>query len=144
MKLAVGINPNATVNGQQLAVSPFQFMAADVNSDGRVTSADALAILKMAVKLPGAITPQWMFVEDTRDFFDDANSTFTVTRTNASWDHTISATVAGNTTENLVGILKGDVNGSWAPPAGSAHVEDLSPTYFTTLANTIHSPLTGC
>ena len=105
------------------------------------TAADALGILKMAVKLPGAITPQWMFVEDTRDFYDDANGVFTLNRSNASWDHTISATVAGNTTENLVGILKGDVNGSWAPPAGSSYVETLQPNYFTTLANTIHTPL---
>jgi len=141
LKIAVAINPNATVNGQQLAVSPFQFMAADANGDGRVTSADALAILKMAVKLPSATTPQWMFVEDTRDFYDDANGVFTLNRSNASWDRTITANVAGDTTENLVGIIKGDVNGSWATPAGSQYVETLQPNYFTDLSNLIHTPV---
>ena len=141
LKIAVAINPNATVNGQQLAVSPFQFMAADANGDGRVTSADALAILKMAVHLTGSITPQWMFVEDTRDFYDDANGVFTLNRSNASWDHTINANLAGDTTENLVGIIKGDVNGSWVPPTGSSYVETLQPSYFTALANTIHTPI---
>ena len=141
LKIAVSMNPNAVLNGQQLPVSPFQFMAADANGDGRVTSADALAILKMAVKLPSATTPQWMFVEDTRDFYDDANGVFTLTRSNASWDRTITANVLGDTTENLVGIIKGDVNGSWATPAGSSYVETLQPNYFTTLANTIHAPI---
>ena len=141
LKLSVAINPNATVNGVQPVVSPFQFMAADVNGDGRITSSDALAILKMAVKYTGATTPQWMFVEDTRDFYDDANGVFTLTRTNASWDHGISAPVLGSITEDLVGVLKGDVNGSWVAPAGSAHVEDLSPTYFTDLVSKIHAPI---
>ncbi len=95
----------------------------------------------MAVHLTGAITPEWMFVEDTRDFYDDANGVFTLNRSNASWDHTINANVVGNTTDNLVGIIKGDVNGSWVPPTGSSYVETLQPSYFTTLANTIHSPI---
>ena len=134
LKLAVAINPNATVNGQQLAVSPFQFMAADVNSDGKVTAADALGILKMAVKLTGATTPQWMFVEETRDLSG-------ITRTSAAWDHNISANVQVDTTLNLAGFIKGDVNGSWTPPTGTQYVETSDPSHFTNLNSVFHVPL---
>ena len=50
-------------------LSPYQIMAADVvGNDGRITSADALAILKMAVGLPTASVPGWLFVDEKRDF----------------------------------------------------------------------------
>ena len=142
LKIAVGINPNSVTTGGQLPVSPFQIMAADVNGDGRVNSADALSILKMAVQLPSAPTPQWMFVEETRDFYDETTGLFTLNRTNSTWNHDISASLAGDTGVNVVGVLKGDVNGSWTPPAGSAHIEDLAPNYFQTLSATLHTPIT--
>jgi len=122
-------------------VSPFQIMAADINSDGRVNSADALAILKVAVHLSTAVTPQWLFVEDTRDFYDDASALYTLTKNAANWDHNINAAVFGSTTQNLVGVLMGDVNGSWTPPAGAQYVETQNPTYFTDLSNLIHTPV---
>ena len=134
LKIAVGIDPNPGTGTTQLAVSPFQIMAADVNSDGRVTSADALAVLKMAVHMSTALTPQWMFVDETRDLSG-------LSRTNASWDHNISATVTGTTTDNLVGVLSGDVNGSWLPPTGTQYVETTDPTHFTNLNNTLHIPM---
>ena len=135
------MNPNPTTNGAQLPVSPFQIMAADVNGDGRVNSADALAILKVAVHLSTAVTPQWLFVEDTRDFYNEATGAFTLTKSAASWDHAISATVVGDTAVSLVGVLMGDVNGSWATPAGSQYVETLQPNYFTDLSNLVHTPV---
>jgi hypothetical protein len=49
--------------------------------------------------------------------------------------------IVGGATENLVGMIKGDVNGSWASPAGSQYVETLQPTYFTDLSNAIHAPI---
>ena len=135
LKIAVGINPNASVNGVQLALSPFQIMSADVvGTDGRVTSADALAILKMSVGIPTAPTMEWMFVEETRDLSG-------LSRTNASWDHTINVNVQGDTTQNLVGFIKGDVNGSWVPPTGTQYVETTDPTHFTALYNTLHIPM---
>ena len=135
LKIAVGIDPNPIVNGAQLAVSPFQIMSADVNSDGRVTSADALAILKIAVHMNTALTPQWMFVEETRDLSG-------LSRSSASWDHNIAVTMGtSDTTENLVGVLSGDVNGSWTPPTGTQYVETTDPTHFTALNNTLHIPL---
>ena len=109
-------------------------MAADANQDGKVTSADALAILKMAVHMTNAVTPEWMFVEETRDLSG-------ITRTTAAWGHNISANVQGDTTVNLAGFIKGDVNGSWPPPTGTQNVENSDPTHFTSLYNALHIPL---
>ena len=135
LKIAVGINPNASVNGVQLALSPFQIMSADVvGTDGRVTSADALAILKMSVGIPTVPAMEWMFVEETRDLSG-------ITRTSAAWDHNISANVQGDTTVNLAGFIKGDVNGSWAPPPGTQYVETTDSMHFTNLSNIFHIPL---
>jgi hypothetical protein len=134
LKIAVGINPNPGTGSAQLAVSPYQVMAADVSGDGRVTSADALAILKMAVKMSNALTPQWMFVEETRDLS-------ALSRSNAGWDHNMSANVMGSTAMNFVGMIAGDVNGSWAAPSGSNYVETQQPTYFANLSAATHAPL---
>ena len=134
LKIAVGLNPNPGSGSSQSPVSPFQIIAADVNADGRVTSADALGILKIAVHMTTAATPQWMFVDETRDLSG-------LSRTNANWDHNIIASLQGDTTENLVGMIKGDVNGSWTPPTGTQYVETTDPNHFTYLYNTLHIPL---
>ena len=134
LKIAVAMNPNPTVNSVQLAVSPFQIMAADANQDGKVTSADALAILKMAVHMSNALTPEWMFVDETRDLS-------ALSRTSAAWDHTTNANVAGIFVDNLAGFIKGDVNGSWTSPAGTQYVETTDPNHFTNLNSTLHIPL---
>ena len=49
LRIAVGINPNSDPDGagplSPLKLSPYQLIAADVNKDGKISSADALAIL---------------------------------------------------------------------------------------------------
>ena len=40
----------------------------------------------------------------------------------------------------MVAILKGDVNGSWAAPAGSTDLDLTDPTYFQRLAQLIGVP----
>ena len=143
LKIAVGINPNTDPDGtgplQTPMLSPYQVMAADVNRDGKVTSADALAILKMSVKLSDAPTPSWMFVEEKRDFWDEATKAFTLTRNAASWDSSINLALPSAASTNLVGVLKGDVNGSWTLP-GAATIESTNPTYFKDLAQLIGVP----
>jgi hypothetical protein len=42
---------------------------------------------------------------------------------------------------NLVGVLKGDVNGSWTAPAGAQDLEVLQPGYFADLSQRIGAPL---
>jgi len=146
LKIAVGLNPNPDPDGtgplSALALSPYQFMAADVvGTDGKVTSADALAILKMAVKLPTAPAKEWMFVEEGRDFWNEATGQFTLDRSHANWDHSINTTLQANGVLNLVGVLKGDVNGSWVAPVGSIDLDVIDPTHFSALSSVFGMPL---
>ncbi len=46
LKIAFGCNPKVDA----IALSPYQLIAADVNADGKLTSADVLTFLKMADK----------------------------------------------------------------------------------------------
>ena len=144
LRIAVGLNPNPDPDGagpqSALRVSPYQFMAADANIDGKVSSADALAILRMAVKLPTALPKEWFFVEESRDFWNEATNSYTLTRAASSWNRTIEVDVDFDTTLNLVGILKGDVNGSWSAPAGSTDLDVLDPNYFVELAALLGVP----
>jgi hypothetical protein len=97
----------------------------------------------MAVKLSTALPQEWLFVEETRDFWDEGanggQGAFTLNRSNANWDRAIPVPAQGGTV-NLVGVLKGDVNGSWAAPAGSTDLDNTNPTYFEELAKKIGVP----
>ena len=140
LRIAVGLNPNPTVNGVQAPISPYQIMAADVNNNGAITSADALGILRMAVKLPNAAVQEWMFLEDIRDLWDDAAGQSTLTRSSAAWDRTVSAPTESTLGMHMVGVLKGDVNGSWQPPVGTPDLDEVDPSYFGHLAMLIGVP----
>jgi hypothetical protein len=147
LRIAVGLNPNPDPDGTgpktAPAISPYQIMAADVNGSGTVTSADALAILRMAVKLSTALPQEWFFVEETRDFWDETanggQGAFTLNRSSANWDRAMPVPAQGGAL-NLVGVLKGDVNGSWAAPAGSTDLDNTNPTYFEELAKKVGVP----
>lgn len=119
LRLAVGLNPNTDPDGTgpllPLRVSPYQFMAADVTGDGRVSSADALAILKMAVRAADAPTARWTFLDATDTYWDANASAFTVTRTNVPSPQPIVVDVSQGVRQDLVGLVSGDVNGSWRP-----------------------------
>jgi len=116
LKIAVGRNPNV----DSAALSPYQLIAADVNGDGKVTSADALAILKMAVKRSDAPTREWLFVDEAQDFWDEAANNgaggLTISRTNVQYNKNLQLNSSDTTSKDLIAVLKGDVNGSWAAP----------------------------
>ena len=144
LKIAVGVNPNRDPDGDGplLAppVSPYQVIAANVIAgDGRITSADALAILKMALGMSTSATPEWLFVEETRDFYDEENARFLLDRTNVDWNREVGIPAPSGRL-NLVGILQGDVDGSWRPPAGSVDLDALAPNYFTELSRLLGVP----
>jgi uncharacterized delta-60 repeat protein len=126
LKLAVGINPNSV----GLDTSPYQFIAADVNQDGRVSAADALSILKMAVGLSGAPGREWLFVNENTDFFDEVEGKYSINRSDVDWETINNDVASRESTDSLVAVLKGDVNGSWE---GDASMESLSTDYFTAL-----------
>ena len=124
LKLAVGINPNSG----DVSVSPYQYLSADVNEDGRVSAADALSILKMAVGLEGAPDREWKFVSELETFVNNDGSA--VGRSRIDWEEFNISDHSG--TQNLVALLKGDVNGSWPAPADTG-LEVLPDSYFTDL-----------
>ncbi len=143
LKIAVGINPNPDPDGAgprvPAIVSPYQYIAADINGDQRVTSADALAVLKMAVKLPNSTPRRWVFVEEKFDFWDESlNNGNGGYRTNkGSVISDVSGSVLENANQsnvNFVGILMGDVNGNWSAPSGSQRLEN---SYFQDLQTQI-------
>jgi hypothetical protein len=148
LKISVGLNPNvAAASGNIPLVSPYQYMAADVTGDGKVTPLDALAILKMSVGLSGSVTPSWVFVNESQGFnYDATKKTFSVTAQNDTVNTSITMQTPPNQTLNLVGILMGDVNGSWgASSAATTHIDystttgTLNPTYWSTLATNLHT-----
>lgn len=133
LKVAVGINPNA--NGD--AVSPYQLLAADVNKDGRVTSADALEILKMAVKLPTATTPEWLLVNEAETFWN--GNSLTIDKSNITYSGSDISIDSDMSNANFVGVLLGDVNGSWQNSDTNAEI--LPSTYFDDLAIRLNMPV---
>ncbi|MFZ4524196.1 MAG: Ig-like domain-containing protein [Chlorobium sp.] len=103
LKMAVGINPNADGS----PVSPYQYLAADVNHDGQVKAADALNILKMAVHLNTAPANEWLFVPESV-------GNKSMSRTHVVWpDYPIPVLLDADQELDLIGIVKGDVDGSW-------------------------------
>ncbi len=103
LKMAVGMNPNTDGS----AVSPYQFLAADVNKDGVIRAADALNILKMAVKLDTAPANEWLFVPESV-------GSESMSRTHVIWpDNPLPVTLDVDQQLHLIGIVKGDVDGSW-------------------------------
>ena len=104
LKMAVGNNPNTDGSN----VQPYQYLAADVNHDGRVRATDALTILKMAVGLNTAPESEWIFVAE-----EEALSA-TMSRKVVDWSLAeIDVSLDTDTELNLIGIVKGDVDGSW-------------------------------
>ena len=103
LKMAVGMNPNTDGS----AVSPYQFLAADVNKDGIIRAADALNILKMAVKLDTATANEWLFVPESV-------GSESMSRAHVIWpDNPVPVTLDVDQELHLIGIVKGDVDGSW-------------------------------
>ena len=132
LKIAVGLNPNSSLD---IPASPYQMIAADVNKDGRVTSADALQILKIAVGLSDAIPQEWLFVNEAEDFWDESadngEGDFTMTNKEVSWNSEgLSFVASQNLNANFVGVLLGDVNGSWSAPENAG---ELPSEYFAQL-----------
>ena len=102
LRLAVGMD---TQNGTNTA---FDYIAADFNQDGRVTSQDALAILQYSVGLPTTERAKWVFVDSNGDYSG-------ISRTNTNYDEGITIADLSSATElSLTGILIGDVNDSYS------------------------------
>jgi uncharacterized delta-60 repeat protein len=105
LKLIVGLNVNA--NGAPL--SPYQLIAADFDQDGRVDLSDAIGVLKRVVGL-NAPAPAWKYYDDQKLGlgFDVAKSL-----EHALWSTPAEMAIASASEVKIVGVLAGDVDGSW-------------------------------
>jgi len=144
LRIALGIHPNADPDGAgpltAPRLSPYQVIAADMNGDGKVTSADALAILRMAVKAPNAPAPTWAFVDEKLDLWDEGAGSSALQRSAARWNQALEAAAGADSRLHLVGVLRGDVNGSWSS-AGAQDLDSVDPKYFELLGAQLQQPL---
>ena len=130
LKLIVGLDLNAAGHG----LSPYQSFAADVDGNGKIELADAIAVLKHVVGLD-APAPQWLFFDETdsslaaRDRLNPGNVPALETDLSGFGLHHIG----------LVGVLRGDVDGSFAAANPGPSLAD---TYFQDLAATTGLNLT--
>ena len=127
LKIAVGLNPNS----DDLSLSPYQMLAADINRDGRVSAADALSILKMAVDLDGAPNREWILCDEGSLLWDETDNESVYSRNSVDWSLVENDHAKADTSINLVGILAGDVNGSWASTESNALLDTV---YFEALS----------
>ena len=109
LKMAVELNPNDDGS----AVLPYQYLAADINRDGKVRANDAFNILKMALDAPSAPSDEWIFVAESV-------ASKTMSRSHVDWSD-INPVIDVDQTSielDLIGIVKGDVDGSWGVVGG--------------------------
>lgn len=108
LKMIVGL----TVNSNGAPLSPYQAVAADFDQNGSVDLSDAIGVLKMVVGL-NAPSPTWKY-------FDDAKlaSSYIATQqlTSKAWSAgaVVDVSSTADSTVKVVGVLTGDVDGSWA------------------------------
>ena len=106
LKLFLGLNlPDAYR-------SPYNYVAADLDANGKVELSDVISLLKVFLGLPVANTQamEWVFVKDSVSPTDVNGQPF-------DKDHATPPPVTHDFSEsaevNIVGILRGDVDGSW-------------------------------
>ena len=107
LKMIVGLN----VNSNNTPLSPYQAIAADFDQSGDVGLTDAIGVLKMVVGL-SAPTPTWKYYDDTK-----LTSAYTAAQSlnPKGWTGTalLSDPSIVYSEVKLVGVLSGDVDGSW-------------------------------
>ena len=148
LMLSVGRNPNADPDGsagpkQRALVSPYQLISADVDRSGQVDSNDVYEILKMAVGRADARSADWVFVREDYSHWDPnargGVGAFTSQFRSVDWQGTNVAVQPGATTPvNLVGLVMGDVDGSWR---GADSVATIPDSYFQELSQLLGSPI---
>ena len=121
LKMIVGLD----VNGTGKPLSPYQSYAADFDFNGKVELSDAINVLKHVVGLASP-DPAWMF-------FNEAIVPPGV-GLNPGVPPAISAAGVGQLHVGLVGVLRGDVDGSCGGAPGSLNLDLLQPSYLHDLA----------
>ena len=113
LKMIVGLG----VNSGSTALSPYQVVAADFNRDGSVGLTDAIDVLKAVVGLT-APSPTWTFMDASKVAsnltMDSYNNDKTKSLDNGWMSPNMPLNLNTTTDVKLVGVLSGDVDGSWA------------------------------
>jgi hypothetical protein len=154
IKIAVGKNPNPVITTADdtsyvKPLSPYQLISADANQDGRVNVMDALDILKYLVKKPTSYQPEWDFLEENIDFWETSpqsvgtagDQVMNINRHVIQFDRPSNVDLSPEGTQssvNWVGLLRGDVDGSWRD-SGSTPSLDIS--YFNQLNQLYQIPI---
>jgi hypothetical protein len=108
LKMIVGLSVNANAS----PLSPYQAVAADFDQSGAVDLTDAIGVLKMVVGL-NAPAPTWKYFDDVQ-LASAYNATQSLNHKTWSAGAAVDASSTTDTTVKLVGVLTGDVDGSWA------------------------------
>ena len=129
LKMIVGLPVNGSTNGVANALSPYQALAADFNTDGEVGLQDAIEVLKMVVGLT-APEPSWHFLNEL-----DASVAAKATLKPGTAPSTITADLSSASPVHvgLVAYLSGDVDGSYAGATGASDLDITEPSYFVSL-----------
>jgi hypothetical protein len=105
LKMIVGL----PVNSNSTPLSAYQSLAADFDQDGLVGLNDAIGVLKMVVGL-AAPSPTWRYYEA-----DKLKTSLSASEALAPGNWSVNARIQDPSTSvvSLVGVLTGDVDGSW-------------------------------
>ena len=133
LKMIVGLD----VNGAGKALSPYQAYAADYDGNGKVELSDAIGVLKHVVGLD-APTPQWLFFNELDTTVPGKANLLPGSVPGLSADLSGS----GSIHVGLVGVLRGDVDGSYAGAAGALDLDtDATHANYFTLLLAAHKEL---
>ncbi|NDD11809.1 MAG: hypothetical protein EB072_03970, partial [Betaproteobacteria bacterium] len=104
--------------------SPFNFIAADFNGSGTVDLSDVLQLLKfyLGKQVSEGYGPAWIFVDKNDIRYDGKGEAISIVSDTNGVDLSKAETRPpsifhdGSTTQlELIGVLRGDVDGSWSP-----------------------------
>jgi uncharacterized delta-60 repeat protein len=107
LKMIVGLS----VNANNAPLSPYQSIAADFDQNGSVELSDAIGVLKMVVGL-SAPAPAWKYYDGDK-LAVDYKATESLSPKGWSADAALPNLVNVPAEIKMVGVLTGDVDGSW-------------------------------
>jgi hypothetical protein len=96
------------LNKQVTNPSPYRYFAADLDQNGVVSLSDVLGLLKVYLNKPVAKGPEWVLLDAAAVAAKAAEINATHCATPA-----LSIDLSSDDSIELVGVLRGDVNGSW-------------------------------
>jgi len=116
LKLAHGRSLKAATDGDAQAgasaADPFQLIAADVDGNGVVDRGDAQALLDAVVhRGQEGARERWLFVPEGANLAE-------VSRNRVTWNEPAEGVAdesAGGASQNWIGVMVGDIDGSWKP-----------------------------